>query len=706
MKEIKTISIRDYLIKKGIQFIENNGEIVSKCIFNGCDKDSRSNEAHLYFDTQTGKYQCKKCGTSGNIFTLVKYFGDCKDDIIVQNKKTNRFSKDLVEECNNSLPIRIREYLNNRGISDEVINMYKIGYGHFYKKNWITTPIKDEDGNYIFFKLREDPDSGNDKITFPKGVKAQVYDWNTINDKPKYLIICEGELDRLLLLSKGIQAITSTHGANTFKREWIEKLHEIEKIVVCFDNDKTGKEATEKLLDLLHKKTKADLYRIDLPQEVGDGGDITDYFIELSGTKEELFSKYMKEYPEKIDSSQFEPLSLDNIADILDVTIKQDKDNKITTFLCSILVYTDNDQFNISFNAPSSTGKSYIPLEISALFPDKDIMEIGYCSPTAFFHDNNDFDKDFEGYIMDLSRKILIFIDQPRTDLLQRLRSLLSHDRKEIITKITDKTQRYGLKTKNVKLIGFPVVIFCTAGLKIDEQEATRFLLLSPETTQIKLNNGVNEAIDKESDRKSYIKWIEENPERKLLKLRVLAIRNEKIAEIIIENKDKVKELFLLGKKVLKPRHQRDVKRVMSLIKANTLLNIWWRKHEGSTIYANDDDIEAGFKIWNSISESQELNLPPYILNLFKEVIIPVWNDKNSGSFLNGKEDRFGVTRKEIMKKHMEVYGKPIADWQLRQQILSMLETAGLIYQEPDPSNKRRMLIFPIEASENKRNSE
>jgi hypothetical protein len=32
---------------------------------------------------------------------------------------------------------------------------------------------------------------------------------------------------------------------------------------------------------------------------------------------------------------------------------------------------------------------------------------------------------------------------------------------------------------------------------------------------------------------------------------------------------------------------------------------------------------------------------------------------------------------------------------QLRQQILPMLETAGLIVQEQDPSDKRKMMIFP-----------
>jgi hypothetical protein len=35
-----------------------------------------------------------------------------------------------------------------------------------------------------------------------------------------------------------------------------------------------------------------------------------------------------------------------------------------------------------------------------------------------------------------------------------------------------------------------------------------------------------------------------------------------------------------------------------------------------------------------------------------------------------------------------------IDDWQLRQQIIPMLETSGLIYQEQDPDDKRKMLIF------------
>src|SRR3990167_5639497 len=167
------------------------------------------------------------------------------------------------------------------------------------------------------------------------------------------------------------------------------------------------------------------------------------------------------------------------------------------------LTNTENAQFNISYNAPSSTGKSYIPTEIARLLPEEDVLEIGYCSPTAFFHDVGEQDEKNKGRILvDLSRKILIFLDQPHTQLLERLRPLLSHDKKEISIKITDKNQKQGLRTKNVVLRGFPSVIFCTAGLRIDEQEATRFLLLSPEINQEKIRQGILESIKKEADAK------------------------------------------------------------------------------------------------------------------------------------------------------------------------------------------------------------
>ena len=501
------------------------------------------NEAHLYFDAETGQYDCKKCGEKGNIITLAKHFGDSLQDIalnpitpIKNQRKSTKFDTELVKTCHLALPTNIRQYLNARGITDAVINEHKLGWGKFYGKWWITIPIKDIYGAFRFFKLRQDPNTGDDKITYPKGVgKAQIYGWETLQSKAEKIIICEGEMDRLVLLSKNIPAITGTHGATTFKQEWCEKVGKGRKIYICYDNDEAGKKGAERVAKMVENGGN-ETYIVSLPKDVGEGGDITDYLVKLNGNPDDLFGKYAQQYPERIDTSQFKPLTSKELIEILGLTIKKDETNKLITFLCQLSAYTESAQFNISYNAPSSTGKSYIPTEIARLFPEKDVMEIGYCSPTAFFHDVGEYDKEQSGYVVDLSRKILIFLDQPHTLLLQHLRPLLSHDKKEINLKITDKTQKFGLKTKNILLRGYPSVIFCTAGLRIDEQEATRFLLLSPEVNQEKIRQGISEIIKKEADNDSYKDWLEENPERKSLKERIKAIKLENIQEIKIAN--------------------------------------------------------------------------------------------------------------------------------------------------------------------------
>ena len=677
-------TIKEYLINKGIPFKEKGGELVCKCIFNDCDKNNKNKDGHLYFNAETGQYDCKKCGERGNLITLKKHLGD----VDIRPRKTNTFDVNLVEKCHENLPASIKDYLHQRGITDVVLEEYKIGYGKFYGKQWITIPIKDIYGNYSFFKLRQDPAFGNDKITYPKGVEAQLYGWETLINKK--IIICEGEMDRLLLLSKGIPAITSTHGAMTFKEEWVKEIGKNKEIYVCFDNDETGKKGVKRVLEMVDNGVNL-THIISLPEDVGEKGDITDYFIKLGGSEGDLFNKYAKKYSEKIDITQFSPMSTEKLIDILGITIKYDEENKLATFLCELSAYTENSQFNISYNAPSSTGKSYIPTEIARLFPQDDVMEIAYSSPTAFFHENGQYDKDKNSTLIDLSRKILIFLDQPHNDLLARLRPLLSHDKKEIVVKITDKTQKGGTKTKTILLRGYPSVIFCTAGLNIDEQEATRFLLLSPEINQEKIKQGITATILKESDNKNFNNLLEENTDRALLKERIRAIKLEGIKEINIGSPEKIQEKFLSENKALKPRHQRDIKRLLSLVKAFALLNVWWRERSESTITANEDDINEAFKLWDKISVSQDLNLPPYVYNFYKEIVLSVWKSKNNDVI----GIKLGVSRQELLEEHFRVYGRMMDSYQLRRQIIPMLETAGLIIQEQDPNDKRKMMIFP-----------
>ncbi|MFH1792133.1 MAG: hypothetical protein ABH819_00630 [Patescibacteria group bacterium] len=406
-----------------------------------------------------------------------------------------------------------------------------------------------------------------------------------------------------------------------------------------------------------------------------------DLIEELELLEEEILEEFETS---KIDVSKFKPITCDDLIKILGITIKRDETNKVITFLAQLSAYTEDSQVNISFNAPSSTGKSFIPLEIISLFPQKDVIKLGNCSPTAFYHEQGEYNKETNTIKIDLSRKVIIFLDQPSTQLLERLRSLLSHDEKIIMAKITDKNQKGGNRTKTVAIKGFPVVIFCSAGLRIDEQEATRFLLLSPEISCEKIREAIYEKIKKETDSKRYKDNTENNSDRKLLKERILGIKEANIKEIKVGNPKLIEKLFFKNIKRPKPRHQRDIARVISLIKVLALLNLWFREKDGEAIITNDEDIKEAFKIWESISESQELNLPPYVLNLYKDVILEAY-----------RGFKRGLSRQEVMKKHFEVYGRFLPDWQLRQWIIPMLETSGLITQEADIFDKRKMLISP-----------
>jgi len=415
---------------------------------------------------------------------------------------------------------------------------------------------------------------------------------------------------------------------------------------------------------------------------------------ELGALKEEGIIAIIKTIVKQIKELGYDivkPLTVEELIKILGSTIKHDDINKIITFLNMLASQTEESQFNVSFRAPSSTGKSYIPIELSEYFPKDVVKLIAYTSPTAFFHEMGEWDNERKCIIVDLERKILIFLDQPHDQLLQRLRPLLSHDQKELLCKITDKKERHGLRTKNVILKGFPSVIFCTGSLKMDEQEATRNFVLSPETNEEKIRESIYLKALRKGNPLAFRKMLESNLERKALMQRIELIRKERIKYVIIRDYEKVVEEFKKRFPKLKPRHTRDIERIISLAQSLALLNFWQReKDHENNLYAEDEDVEIAFRLFGEIAESQELGIPPYIYNLFKEVIEPLYLEVNK----DNKEAPIGLTRKQIIAKHLEVYGRPLQDWFLRREILPALESAGLIAEEPDPNDRRRMLIY------------
>jgi DNA primase len=113
---------------------------------------------------------------------------------------------------------RARAWLRRRGLSEKTIRRFELGYDG----EAITIPVRGAGGAIVnlrrrFLDLDADPKI---KGLYKRG--TQLYPITTLDASPNWLVICEGELDALLLNQIGVAAITSTGGRAHWESEWTE----------------------------------------------------------------------------------------------------------------------------------------------------------------------------------------------------------------------------------------------------------------------------------------------------------------------------------------------------------------------------------------------------------------------------------------------------------------------------------------------------
>ena len=401
--------------------------------------------------------------------------------------------------------------------------------------------------------------------------------------------------------------------------------------------------------------------------------------------QEAALSTVRQEYDERM-KQRIRPPTLDEVAEISGFTIVEDRTSKLITFLSYLLTYTHSGQMNIAFKSESSTGKSYITIETAQYFPEDDLCCYAYSSPTAFFHDRGSWDKESKVIHIDLSKKILIFLDQPHDLLLQRLRPLLSHDQETLTFKITDKTAKTGIRTKTVIITGYPTTVFCSASQSLDDQERTRLILLSPEASQKKLEKSLEMLAEKLANRIEFQEKLRQDPKREWLMHRVNDIKSASIDEILIENPKQILDDLKRERKHLRPRTQRDFPRLFALIKAHALLNFHSRQRIileiKECIVANQDDVQAGFTLYNGILRANELGVSPETLEIHDKLFLPYEQ---------------GLTQSEIYEKYRAAFHRPLSYYRLTKNILPALQAAGLVEETQDPLDKRQKRYKPLE---------
>lgn len=190
----------------------------------------------------------------------------------------------LAHDYHRRLPRRLWRYLlDERGLSERVVHAALLGWNG----TRITIPIFDRERRFVYFKLAKDPEDRTDspKMLLPAGAKAELYGWEHLRASRQEIVICEGEFDRLVLESRDIAAVTSTAGAGVFHPEWAEAFRAIPNVYVSFDNDEAGRKGAEHVARLIPQARI-----VTLPDDVGPGGDVTDFFVRLKRTREEFLA--------------------------------------------------------------------------------------------------------------------------------------------------------------------------------------------------------------------------------------------------------------------------------------------------------------------------------------------------------------------------------------------------------------------------------
>ena len=287
-REDATRTIRSQSPGAFLQKARKHGWICPAC-HNGEGKDG---DGIVKNPKSSGGYKCFKCGFSGDIFDLIgiKYgLSEFKDQFTkateIYSISVDRYNSTSVaqsrehavqtikavsetkatadmtayyDKCHSS--IKDTSYFSGRGISQETLDRFNIGYDASFNANGkLKQPMK----AVIFPTSAETFEARNISIS-PGGEGFRYYKYGSAtlfnksaltNEKEKPIFVVEGIIDALSIIEAGGQAV-GLSSADNYKLlvAELDKVVPARPLVLCFDADDTGKNFEEKLIVELTKR--------------------------------------------------------------------------------------------------------------------------------------------------------------------------------------------------------------------------------------------------------------------------------------------------------------------------------------------------------------------------------------------------------------------------------------------------------------------
>jgi len=201
---------------------------------------------------------------------------------------------DLITHWHETMPQSRREFWHGRGLTDPTINEFLLGWdGQRYTipglYRYVAFGVKRRISPEDFDRQTHERSAGivrlslehpdwDDKLIGKEAPQAPIKYISVTGSTvgifnsdvliyTRYVVICEGEIDAMLMHQGGIPTVSSTGGAGSWKAEWAKFFTHIKDVFVIFDNDKAGREGARRVQSSI-RRAKI----VTLPQGVKDVG--------------------------------------------------------------------------------------------------------------------------------------------------------------------------------------------------------------------------------------------------------------------------------------------------------------------------------------------------------------------------------------------------------------------------------------------------
>lgn len=249
-------NVEELLKDRDIEYLDKGKDLLIKCI----NPEHDDSHPSMRVDRETGKFNCFSCGDHGNIFVRFGEYQSPVYDLVYEIRdrigEIQRLSRGM-EIPPGARPFH-EEFRNIRPETYQKFGAFTCGTEEY--ENRIIFPISDASGKILCFNGRHLYSDVTPKYKiYPERAQIPVFPFVKGHST---LILTEGLFDMLNLHDKGIENVVCIFGTqNLSYHSLYDKLlpyliSGVNKFLVLMDNDKAGRYAAQKIVDMIKSRTK------------------------------------------------------------------------------------------------------------------------------------------------------------------------------------------------------------------------------------------------------------------------------------------------------------------------------------------------------------------------------------------------------------------------------------------------------------------